>query len=247
MHVGPIIGPLFLHDLAQLARRGRPTTVRVAYGLLLLSGLAVIYVRHYSHNHWFANVFAFQQVTSISEQASFTTDAVSILMVLQGAVVFALTPAYLATAITEDREHPDLEFLLTTQLLNREIVLGKLGARLAFIGSIIMTGLPILCLMQLWGAVGLEFMLANFVVALLALLSVGSLSILCSSVSGNEVTAVVSSYVMVIVFALICHAWPSCSPTTFSYELDRRFDTEIKERRQIISSSRPVSGPPIRI
>ena len=50
-------------------------------------------------------------------------------MVAQFITVVLLTPAYVAGAIAEEKDRKTLEFMLATDLLNREIVLSKLLAR----------------------------------------------------------------------------------------------------------------------
>src|SRR5204862_3873863 len=119
-------------------------------------------------------------VMSQKRLAEFALGCVAALMAVQGAAVFALTPAYLAGAIAEEKERGTLELLFTTPLLNREIICGKLFGRLAHLGFILLFGLPIMALMQLWGGVDAGVLLAGFDVAGLALLSIGSISILCS-------------------------------------------------------------------
>jgi ABC-type transport system involved in multi-copper enzyme maturation permease subunit len=243
------VGPLFWYDLSRLARRGRTTLVRIAYGLLLLGGLCLLYTTRFSfvlHYSFILQSFSFSPVLSAGAMARFALSAVSTIFMLQGAVVFALTPAYLATSIAEERSRRTLEFLFTTPLVNREIILGKLFSRVAFVGSVLLTGLPIVCLARLWGGIDLSFLLADFALTLLTLLSVGSISILCSTTASNEFGAVVSSYVFVVAFGLVCQALPSCSPVRFAPEFERRFDVAMQEWRDITSSSTPMSGPRLR-
>ncbi len=49
-------------------------------------------------------------------------------MMVQIVAVSILTPAFVAGAIAEEKDRKTLEFLLATDLRNREIVLSKFGA-----------------------------------------------------------------------------------------------------------------------
>src|SRR5438094_417338 len=72
------------------------------------------------------------------------------------------TAAYTAGAISEEKEHRTLEYLLATDLRNREIVLGKLASRLANLALLVVAGLPVLSLLQFLGGVDPDLMLATF-------------------------------------------------------------------------------------
>src|SRR5262249_18506972 len=136
-----------------------------------------------------------------------------------------------------------LELLFTTPLLDREIILGKMLGRLTHLACIFLTALPLISLTQFWGGVDGPALLAGFAVTGLALLSVGSLSMLCSVLAPNVLLAVVSSYGLVLVFGIFCTALPACSPVTFLGEFDRRFDAEWKEWSDLVSSSLTYGGP----
>jgi len=47
-------------------------------------------------------------------------------------------------AIAEEKERKTLDFLLASDLRSREIVLGKLASRLAYLTLVLLTGLPLL-------------------------------------------------------------------------------------------------------
>src|SRR5205085_5468799 len=63
-------------------------------------------------------------------------------------LVVLVTPGYTAGAIAEEKDRRTLEAVLATDLRNREIVLSKLVVRLANLALMLLTRLPILCLLQ---------------------------------------------------------------------------------------------------
>jgi ABC-type Na+ efflux pump permease subunit len=210
-HRVPLIGPLFFHDLVRLARRGRGTQLRCLYALALLAVLGVVYARRFSEQDPFAHIMDSGQTLPIPEMARFAETFVAAILIVQSVAVMVLTPAYLASAIAEEKERRSLDLLLTTNLSAREIVLGKLLARLAHVVGVLLTGLPVLALMQLWGGVDVLLLGSIWVVTALTLLSTGSMSILCSVLSARVVPALVSAYGILLFWNLCC----LCMPTAF--------------------------------
>ena len=94
--------------------------------------------------------------------------------------VTLLTPAYVAGAIAADKEKRTLEFLFATDLRNREIVLSKLGARLANLVLFLLAGLPILSFVQFLGGVDPNLVLAGFAATGMTMLGLAAVSILFS-------------------------------------------------------------------
>jgi ABC-type transport system involved in multi-copper enzyme maturation permease subunit len=77
-------------------------------------------------------------------------------------LVVAITPAYAAAAIAEEKDRRTLPLLLTTELTDGEIVWGKALARVLFVLTAVATGIPVLALTLLFGGVDLEFLLAGY-------------------------------------------------------------------------------------
>jgi ABC-type transport system involved in multi-copper enzyme maturation permease subunit len=200
---GDLIGPLFFYDLIRLARRGRSTLLRCVYALLLLGALCLVYVEVFPGHDLLGGGFSGPQLRP-SEMARFARRFFVTLALAQGAAVLVLTPAYLAGAIAEEKERHTLPLLFLTPLYDREIVLGKMFARLTHLAGVLLTGVPILSLMLLWGGVDRPVLLGVVVVTLMTLLSVGSVSILCSVLARTVLTALVSTYLLVVAFGLLC-------------------------------------------
>ncbi|HMF19528.1 MAG TPA: ABC transporter permease subunit, partial [Gemmataceae bacterium] len=161
-------------------------------------------------------IFAPGPVLPANALARFAETFVNAILMMQILAVFLLTPAYVAGAIAEEREAGTLDLLFTTHLTDREIVLGKLFARLVHMAGVLLVGLPILALTMFLGGVEMELILAAFANTFLALLGVGSLSILVSSQAGNVLGAVMGTYGLIFVLALLClpfSAWSQLAPS----------------------------------
>jgi ABC-type transport system involved in multi-copper enzyme maturation permease subunit len=218
-------GPLFYYDVIRLARRGRTSLLRCAYALLLLVGLGLAYADRFWRGNWVASLFDAGEELDPNALARLGMVFFGALVAVQSAAVLVLTPAYLAGAVVEGRERGTLELLLTTHLGSGEIVVGKLLARLVHVGGILLTGLPVLFLIQWWGGVDARVVLAVAVVTAFTLLSVGSISICCSVLRYSRLGAVLTSYAAILLMFLLSFSCPfsyalSC-PFAFVREADR--------------------------
>ena len=99
---------------------------------------------------------------------------------MQYLAVFLLTPIYTAGVIAEEKDRRTLDLLLTTRLTNREIVAGLLASRLATLGLIFLTILPVLSLMEFLGGVDPKLVLAGFLITGAAVITNGSMCMLVS-------------------------------------------------------------------
>lgn len=193
-----LFGPHFFYDLLRLARRARTRDVRVLYGVALLVGLGLVYWIQFPRQGFQGLLFEASARMSINDVARFAEVFVFTVIVVQNLTVLLLTPVYVGSAIAEERESKTLDLLFTTQMKDHEILLGKLFARLAHLGAILLGGLPVLSLAQLWGGIDFRVLVANFVNTAFNLLSVGAVSILVSAMCKRVVTAVMIIYGLVI-------------------------------------------------
>ncbi len=118
----------------------------------------------------------------------------TILVVLQNLLVLLFLPVYVASAIVEEKENRTLEILCLSFLTDREMVLGKLGARLMHLGSIVLGGFPLLVFMHLWGNVDIAFLVYHEANTFLLLLTGGGICILISAQSEGVFQAITRSY-----------------------------------------------------
>jgi ABC-type transport system involved in multi-copper enzyme maturation permease subunit len=216
-------GPMFFYDLVRLARRGRSTSLRCLYALLLLAGLYFVYWNRFPVEAEFANLFRLRPKVRLDELARFAGTFATSLFALQSAAVLILTPAYVSGAIAEEKERRTLELLFTTHLTDREIVLGKLFGRSIHLLGVVLAGLPILMVLQVWGGVEPLLPLAGFFVTVLTLLSVGGICIYCSVACRDSFTALIVSYLVVVPVAVVGVFVPGCfvsSPVAFMMSLE---------------------------
>jgi ABC-type transport system involved in multi-copper enzyme maturation permease subunit len=185
-----LIGPLFTFETVRLARQGGTIWLRGVYALALLLALYASFPA-YAEAHW-------RQV------AVFAQDFSERFLVVQSVTVLFLVPLFFGGAISDEKEKRSLDFLLTSHLTAREIILGKYASRVLSLAGVIMAGLPVLALTALWGGVDLLLVSFVFAVTIMSLLSLGAVTMLWSVEFPRTVHAVIWSYVAVGVLSFCC-------------------------------------------
>jgi ABC-type transport system involved in multi-copper enzyme maturation permease subunit len=200
-----LFGPMLFYDLLRIARRTRYFLLRGLYALALSLLLA-----------WFFLVWRVDSpadTMSAKEIAQFAETFFYTFICLQFLVVVVLTPAYTAGAIAEEKERRTLEFILATDLRNREIVLSKLATRLANLALLILTGLPILSFLQFLGGVDPNLVLVGFALTALSMISLAGLGMLNSVLTKRPRDAIALTYLSAAAYLLLSGAsWLLLSP-----------------------------------
>jgi ABC-type transport system involved in multi-copper enzyme maturation permease subunit len=191
------LGPHFYYDIIRLARKGWPTLARVLYLVALLVSLAVMYRTHSATRGVLIKPYEYAQYAQVYAYT---------LIILQNVLVLMLLPVYVASAIVEERENHTLEALTLTHLTDRELVVGKFGARVLHVGAIVLSSFPLLVFMHLWGNVDIAFLVYHEINTFLLLLSAGSLCIWLSAHADSVYQAVSRSFLWLAflgIFAII--------------------------------------------
>jgi len=217
-----LVGPLFFCELVRFARRGRSILLRTSYALFLFLGLYFVYQQLFPFDTLLRWPFGQGPSLRPADVARFSATFAVAILALQSVAVVVLTPAYLAGAVAEERERRTLDLLLTTDLSNRDIIVGKLLGRLSHLGGILLAGLPILSLLQLWGGVRPSVLLAGFAATAATLFSAGSVSIMYSVLTSKSLSALMLSYVTVLFVFLACVGVPFLSPLGFVLFLEEQ-------------------------
>jgi ABC-type transport system involved in multi-copper enzyme maturation permease subunit len=199
-----LVGPHFRFDLVRLARRGRSATVRVLYLAALLAGLGLAWIQYQRHTDFVDALFSSTLTMSRFDLTRMAEAFCSAVIVVQNLAVLILTPVYMATAVTEERDMRSLEMLQTTHMHDREIILGKLLGRLGHLAGILLAGLPVLTMVYLVGGVDMVVLLANFANTAMNLWTAGCVCIMCSVIAKSGLEAMVESYLVVPAQILMC-------------------------------------------
>jgi ABC-type transport system involved in multi-copper enzyme maturation permease subunit len=98
----------------------------------------------------------------------------------QLALIFLVTPVFVAGAITDEKTRGTLQYLMTTDLASWHILVGKLLARTAQIALIGLAGLPLLCFLGVVGGLEPLTLVVLFLVTVMPLFAVGAATLLAA-------------------------------------------------------------------
>ena len=189
-----LFGPLLIYDLVRTARRKQQIVLRCLYAVLLLGAFFFVYaVWAFNHNIPVRDLLA-GGTADPNAVADFSETFFLTFLGVQYLGVCFLTPIWTAGAISEEKESRALEFLLATDLRNREIVLSLAVARLINLGLVFLTGLPVLMLLLLLGGIDSDLLLFGFAVTGLTMLSLTTLGIVVSVYASSPRQAVLRTY-----------------------------------------------------
>lgn len=172
------VGPLFSFELVQAARRERVFRHRSLLAIIFLEIVGGVYL------FWVRDSFD-PRLPEGPQLAELGASLTFLVLLIQFPIVAFLSPFFSYHAVVEEKEKNRLEFLLAADLSNRDIVLSKLAARLATIFFFLLTGFPILCVIQLFGGFNPEMVLAGYAVTALIALSGACRGILYSVQARN--------------------------------------------------------------
>lgn len=172
-----ILGPMFWYELVRLTRRGQQPILRSVVVGALLIGLMITYIQQSPGTAIDAILNPNQFRLSIDQTAQFSRTFFIAFLIVQLSVVVLITPTVAGSAIAEEKERGSLDYLRASLLSNREIILGKLVARLVFIGGVILAGLPVLSLTLLFGGVDIRELLAGYWLTLMTAFSIAAFSL----------------------------------------------------------------------
>ncbi|MBY0521786.1 MAG: ABC transporter permease [Gemmataceae bacterium] len=195
-----LFGPVLGYDLIRTGRRRQMIRMRVSYAVFLLTVYVTVWLGLYLDRDPEGFALFGEMRVEPEAMAALNFSVTCVFLVIQFAMAFLLTPVYVAAAIGEEKQRHTLEFLLATDLRNREIVLSLVIARLANLAMVILTGLPILAMLQFQGGVDPSMLLAGFAATGLTVLSLAGLAVLNSVYARRPLDAIVRTYLIALTY-----------------------------------------------
>ncbi|HEY77141.1 MAG TPA: hypothetical protein G4O00_13370 [Thermoflexia bacterium] len=126
----------------------------------------------------------------------------STVVLLEIFLVAFITPAFTAGAISGERERKTYEILRTTLLPARRLVLGKLGAALAYVLLLILTAVPLESLAFMLGGVVAKELVLALAVLLVTAFAVAAISLFASALVRTTLVATVVAYSVVLLITV---------------------------------------------
>jgi ABC-type transport system involved in multi-copper enzyme maturation permease subunit len=179
------LGPVLRYELITTGRRGRYYLARAVYGTVLLFLLWGQF-EGWELNHPMGG--------SVQELHSFAESTFIVFARAQLATLLCLLPALVAGVIADEHQRKTLHYLLASRLSSAEIVLGKLGARLVHVGTFAALGLPVVCLLGLYGGLDPVKVFYVYFGTFTTVLSVAGFSIFISVLARRPRDAILAAY-----------------------------------------------------
>lgn len=158
---------------------------------------------------------AFPVVASLMLQAqvySYDIDSVSYrslitmfiaLVWIETVAICFLTPALTAGCVSLEKERQTLDVLLTTKMSTWQIIKGKYFSSIMLVLMLIISGLPIMSLVYIYGGINLWQMFLMVLVLIATTMYLASFGVFFSALVKNTIVAVILTYIFTgVVFAV---------------------------------------------
>lgn len=199
----PVIGPLGAWELVRIARRAQGHRARLIVLYLVLAAAVFTPVI------WFFGVpvvelfVGTKQHVGINEAGTFANRFALAYLEATLLAVVAMTPAYAAVSLAEEKEQGSLILLLTTLLTDREIILGKAAARYGQVLAAALAALPLLVSTILFGGVSALFILNGCVVVATTAAVAVAAGLLAAVVASDVRGALIRAYGLTAIIVLV--------------------------------------------
>ncbi len=181
--------PILLRVVEAGGKRKRDLFIRCGYlGLLIL---IVVFSLLFSGD---------QNGQSLSKLAAASASLFQRLSFLQLALVALLSPIFTAGAITQEKDNQTYDILLATPLTNGQIVLGSLLSRIFFVAALLVSGVPIFSITQVFGGVAIVSIVLSFLIAAATAFVTGALAMAIAVFKVGTRRTIFSFYLFIVLY-----------------------------------------------
>src|SRR5215203_1266556 len=182
--------PILLRVVEAGGKRKRDLLIRCIY----LGGLlgVVIFLLLQS-----AGSLASADLAELSKQSASIFYGMSYLQLF---LVTLLAPVFTAGAITQEKDSQTYDILLSTPLTNAQIVLGSLLSRLFFVLALLISGIPIFSITQIFGGVSIASIVKSFGIAAATAFVTGALAMAIAVFKVGTRRTIFSFYLFVVIY-----------------------------------------------
>src|SRR3954467_12775345 len=116
-----------------------------------------------------------------------------------GLVAF-LAPVFTAGAITQEKDSQTYDILLATPLTNAQIVLGSLLSRLFFVVTLLVSGIPVFSITQVFGGVAIRSIILSFAIAAATAFVTASIAMAIATFKVGTRRTIFSFYLFIVIY-----------------------------------------------
>src|SRR4051812_36029331 len=137
---------------------------------------------------------------SLGELAKVSAKLFQQMSYLQLGLVALLAPIFTAGAITQEKDSQTYDILLATPLSNGQIVLGSLLSRLFFVVALLVSGIPIFSITQIFGGVAIRSIILSFAIAAAPAFVTASIAMAIATFKVGTRRTIFSFYMLIMIF-----------------------------------------------
>ena len=138
--------------------------------------------------------------TSLSDLTKTSSRIFSQMSFLQLGLVALLAPIFTAGAITQEKDSQTYDILLATPLSNGQIVLGSLMSRLFFVIALLISGIPVFSVTQIFGGVAIDAIVRSFAIAAATACVTGALAMAIATFKVGTRRTIFSFYLFIVIY-----------------------------------------------
>lgn len=142
---------------------------------------------------------------SLSQLTIRSTEIFAKLSTFQLVLVALLAPIFTAGAITQEKDSQTYDILLATPLSNGQVVLGSLLSRLFFVFALLLSGIPIFSITQVFGGVAIGDIVLSVLISAVTALITGSLAIAIATFKVGTRRTIFSFYLFNVLYLVGLH------------------------------------------
>jgi ABC-type transport system involved in multi-copper enzyme maturation permease subunit len=192
--------PILLRVVESGGKKKRDLAIRCAYlGLLVFFVIFSLLTERQTDN------------SSLTDLSNASRAIFRSMSYLQLALVALLAPIFTAGAITQEKDSQTYDILLSTPLTNGQIVLGSLLSRLFFVIALLISGIPIFSVTQIFGGVAIGSIAMSITIAAATAFVTGSLAMAIATFKVGTRRTIFSFYLFIVIYLVglwLLDKWP---------------------------------------
>jgi ABC-type Na+ efflux pump permease subunit len=182
--------PILLRVVESGGKKRRDLLIRCAYlGLLILLVLYALLTNSGTIGG-----------TSLEDLAKVSSKIFEQMSYLQLGLVCLLAPIFTAGAITQEKDSQTYDILLATPMSNGQIVLGSMLSRLFFVVALLLSGIPVFSITQVFGGVAIKSIVVSCTIAAVTALVTGALATAIATLKVGTRRTIFSFYMFVVIY-----------------------------------------------
>jgi ABC-type transport system involved in multi-copper enzyme maturation permease subunit len=181
--------PILLRVVEAGGKRVRDLAIRCVYlGLLVFFVIFSLFTQHSTNT------------SSLTDLSNASREIFRSMSYLQLGLVALLAPIFTAGAITQEKDSQTYDILLATPLSNAQIVLGSLMSRLIFVIALLISGIPIFSVTQIFGGVAMSSIATSFAIAAATAFVTGALAMAIATFKVGTRRTIFSFYLFIVIY-----------------------------------------------